>query len=492
MVRPLALTMPIVTVLPRPNGLPMATTYSPTRSASLEPSAATGRSFGGSSSLSTAMSSRSSLPTTLALELAVVGELDLHRVGVVDDVRVGDDVPLRVDEEARAERLLLHDRVAVALAAAGRPGAVPAAALALVEEREEIAEAREPEVAAGHVHLVHRRDVHDRRAAPWPPAWRCPACPGGRAASRRAPASAAIGSCEATRPRRGAGSRCRGQSGEEGERGERDELSQSHGSPYNKPPGEGFPAAHSPARSRRRAPGPAVARRARTSATSVLVGRVDDLAEAGLFLGRRVRSASTAAASVSRSAKAPAGLGRPPASMSTSPPSATSSRSRRFGSAGRPVAPRHASATTRRSPALASHAVRARRAARRAALLLDAACALQRAHERPPHGDDEEQRREDERDDAERDGQPGVDHVVRHPIEEVRRRARGSVRCSIAQKPMSRLNALSAAMARLAPAGVARQRRRAASAALSQAARRRLADSTRGSAAAVFRMAAKR
>ncbi len=31
MVRPLALTMPIVTVWPRPNGLPMATTYSPTR-----------------------------------------------------------------------------------------------------------------------------------------------------------------------------------------------------------------------------------------------------------------------------------------------------------------------------------------------------------------------------------------------------------------------------------------------------------------------------
>ena len=111
MVRPLALTMPIVTVLPRPNGLPMATTYSPTRSASLEPSeTARARSLG-----VLELQDRDVQPRVLADDLrgvlALVGELHLHHVGVVDDVRVGDDVPLPVDEEARTEGLLLHHLV---------------------------------------------------------------------------------------------------------------------------------------------------------------------------------------------------------------------------------------------------------------------------------------------------------------------------------------------------------------------------------------------
>ncbi len=96
--------------------------------------------------------------------LAVVGELHLHLVGVVDHVRVGHDVTLRVDQEARAERLLLLDLVAVALALALVPG--DAASLALVEEGEEIPEAGEAEVPAGHVHFVHGRDVHDGGSHP--------------------------------------------------------------------------------------------------------------------------------------------------------------------------------------------------------------------------------------------------------------------------------------------------------------------------------------
>jgi hypothetical protein len=63
--RPLALTIPAVTVLLSPNGLPMATTQSPTSSASESPSFATGS---GSllSIFSTARSVFGSRPRTLA------------------------------------------------------------------------------------------------------------------------------------------------------------------------------------------------------------------------------------------------------------------------------------------------------------------------------------------------------------------------------------------------------------------------------------------
>ena len=126
----------------------MATTYSPTRSGSLDAERRdrAGRSAASWSS-STATSSRVSLPTTFGAELAVVGELDPHRVGVVDDVVVRDDVTLRVDDEARAEGLLLHDLVAVP--------SPPLAAHAREAWRKKgqscRPEAGEPELAARHL-----------------------------------------------------------------------------------------------------------------------------------------------------------------------------------------------------------------------------------------------------------------------------------------------------------------------------------------------------
>ena len=42
----------------------------------------------------------------IAIELAPVGERDLHLVGVGDDVEVGHDDPRRIDDDAGAERPL--------------------------------------------------------------------------------------------------------------------------------------------------------------------------------------------------------------------------------------------------------------------------------------------------------------------------------------------------------------------------------------------------
>ena len=63
--RPLALTMPAVTVLSKPNGEPIATTHSPTRSLLGSPNVTLGRPV--ASILSSATSVRRSLPMTLAL-----------------------------------------------------------------------------------------------------------------------------------------------------------------------------------------------------------------------------------------------------------------------------------------------------------------------------------------------------------------------------------------------------------------------------------------
>src|SRR6266542_2147983 len=63
--RPVALTMPIVTVCPIPNGLPSASTTSPTSSLSLSANVMNGRSF--ASIFNTAMSVLGSRPTTLAV-----------------------------------------------------------------------------------------------------------------------------------------------------------------------------------------------------------------------------------------------------------------------------------------------------------------------------------------------------------------------------------------------------------------------------------------
>ena len=63
MARPVALTMPVVTVCSRPNGLPMAMTGSPTWLADESPSGMTVRPV--ASTFSSAMSVLESRPTTL-------------------------------------------------------------------------------------------------------------------------------------------------------------------------------------------------------------------------------------------------------------------------------------------------------------------------------------------------------------------------------------------------------------------------------------------
>ena len=61
-----ALTIPLVTVPSSPNGLPSATTFSPTVSSFELPSESGSRTFAGASTLMTARSVEGSLPTTVA------------------------------------------------------------------------------------------------------------------------------------------------------------------------------------------------------------------------------------------------------------------------------------------------------------------------------------------------------------------------------------------------------------------------------------------
>mmetsp|Transcript_46487 Transcript_46487/g.64595 ORF Transcript_46487/g.64595 Transcript_46487/m.64595 type:complete len:228 (-) Transcript_46487:96-779(-) len=67
MSRPRAETIPAVTVPPRPNGLPIATTQSPTRSRSLSPNSTEGSCLPAGSILRTATSVFSSVPSSSAL-----------------------------------------------------------------------------------------------------------------------------------------------------------------------------------------------------------------------------------------------------------------------------------------------------------------------------------------------------------------------------------------------------------------------------------------
>ena len=98
--------MPAVIVFSRPNGLPIATTHSPTLSFSGSPIVTFGRSF--ASILMQRDVGALVDADHLRLELALVGELDVDLVGAVDDVRVGDDVAVARDDEAGADRLLLE------------------------------------------------------------------------------------------------------------------------------------------------------------------------------------------------------------------------------------------------------------------------------------------------------------------------------------------------------------------------------------------------
>ena len=99
--------MPAVTVRSRPNGLPIATTGSPTRIVSELPSCSGVSARELASTLRTARSLDGSEPTTVAFMLAPFEKLTLIFLRALDDVVVRDDVARLVDHEAGAERLLL-------------------------------------------------------------------------------------------------------------------------------------------------------------------------------------------------------------------------------------------------------------------------------------------------------------------------------------------------------------------------------------------------
>ncbi len=93
--------MPDVTVWPTPNGLPIASTTSPTCRWSTSPNAMTGSLS--RSILSTARSDSGSVPTIVARPIAAVAERHLDVVGALDDVIVGQQVADGRDDHARAE-----------------------------------------------------------------------------------------------------------------------------------------------------------------------------------------------------------------------------------------------------------------------------------------------------------------------------------------------------------------------------------------------------
>ena len=113
-VRASAETMPCVTVCPTPNGLPIASTTSPTCSSSELAKSSVGKRSSCVLQAQHGEIGARILQHDLGLELALVGERDLDLVGALDDVVVGHDQAGGIDDHAGAERAL-H-----LLAAAGR------------------------------------------------------------------------------------------------------------------------------------------------------------------------------------------------------------------------------------------------------------------------------------------------------------------------------------------------------------------------------------
>ena len=106
--RPVALTMPMVTVWPTPKGLPMASTTSPTSHLVAVGHRDDGQVFGvdldhGDVGLRVAAND-------LGGELAAVLQRDFHLVGVIHHVVVGEDVAVLGDDDARAEAVLARRR----------------------------------------------------------------------------------------------------------------------------------------------------------------------------------------------------------------------------------------------------------------------------------------------------------------------------------------------------------------------------------------------
>ena len=102
--RPVALTIPMVAVLPMPNGSPMASTTSPTCSFEESPSGRVGQTCGvdfdhGDIRLRIGADQ-------LGLKLAIVAEVNLDIRGAVDHVVIGEDRSVGGDDHAGTEALL--------------------------------------------------------------------------------------------------------------------------------------------------------------------------------------------------------------------------------------------------------------------------------------------------------------------------------------------------------------------------------------------------
>ena len=104
MSRPRAETIPAVTVPPRPNGLPMASTQSPTRAPSESPNCTAGSGLS-DFTCSSAMSPRLVAAEHLGLQRGVVLQGHGDLVGAVDHVVIGHHQARGVDDEAGAQAL---------------------------------------------------------------------------------------------------------------------------------------------------------------------------------------------------------------------------------------------------------------------------------------------------------------------------------------------------------------------------------------------------
>jgi hypothetical protein len=102
--------MPAVTLFSKPNGEPMATTHSPTR-VRCRVAEANDRQIVGVDAQHGDVGQLVEADD-LGLEFALVGQLDGDLVGIVDDVRVGQDQPVGADDEARTHAARRRRRAA--------------------------------------------------------------------------------------------------------------------------------------------------------------------------------------------------------------------------------------------------------------------------------------------------------------------------------------------------------------------------------------------
>ena len=115
MKRPLALTIPAVTVCSRPKGLPDGEHPAADLERLGVPHLQRGKVLG-AFDLDQRQVGLGVAADDLGVELPFVGQPDLDLVGVLDHVVVGDDEPVRVDDEARPQAALLELPARAALA----------------------------------------------------------------------------------------------------------------------------------------------------------------------------------------------------------------------------------------------------------------------------------------------------------------------------------------------------------------------------------------